>query len=542
MSLSKIALDARSPRVGAALLGVCMFTTGGAGLVIEYVIATTTSFILGSSIIVFSLVIGVMLGAMGAAGWIQERVGDNNLLEKFFAIEVLLALAGGFAPIVLFWAYGAYTEHFNLILYTLTVFIGLLIGLEIPVVMRIIAQLGIGLRVNLKYVFGADYLGAMVFMLLWVFWLLPSFPITEVGFMVSCLNFLVAIVAVMYFGWLGGFRYFYSVVAITVLVALALGYGYANNRSWSVYLEQRMYEDPIIYQATTKYQHLVLTESKQGLCGVEYRLYINGNTQFSSCDEMVYHDNLVHPAMNLAAAHDRVLILGGGDGLALRDVLTYSPQSVTLVDLDPDMVDLARDNPYLSELNRQAFADARVTTLESPAVAQEGGMYTPVAMMSGEIDPDTGAPEIIHVTDVQRMHIDAGKFLEIVSDTYDVIIVDLPDPSSVEISRLYSRGFYQHLARRLAPGGVAVVQSTSPIHAREVYLEIGRTIAAAGLEVIPYHDNVPSFGEWGYWLACQGEGCAERIRSDIAALDSFLVSTRYLTARPPPGKSDVRTG
>jgi spermidine synthase len=461
--------------------------------------------------VVFSLVIGVMLGAMGFSGWIQERIGDKYLLEKFFAIEVLLALAGGFAPTGLFYAYGAMEEHFNLILYSWTVCIGLLIGLEIPIVMRLIDQLGIGLRINLKYVFGADYLGAMVFMLLWVFWLLPNFPITEVSFMVSGLNFVVALVTVAYFGFHGGFRYLKVVIAIAILAAGVTTYGYLNNRTWSAFLEQRLYDDPIVYQATTQYQHLVLTETAQARCGKEYRLYINGNTQFSSCDEMIYHENLVHPAMHLAAEHENVVILGGGDGLALRDVLTYAPKQVTL-------------------LNREAFADARVLTPETVGtVTQDGGLFTEVLLTTGAIDPETGLPEVEHVADVRRMHIDAGKFLESFPGQYDVVIVDLPDPSSVEISRLYTRGFYQQLNQRLVSGGVAVVQSTSPIHAPEVYLEIGRTMEAAGFEVIAYHDNVPSFGEWGYWLGCKEAGCAARLREEAANLESYTVPTRYLT-------------
>lgn len=519
----------RTDRYGALLLGICMFTTGGAGLVNEYVIATTTSFILGSSIVVFSLVIGVMLGAMGLAGWIQERIGDKHLLEKFFAIEVLLALAGGFAPVGLFWVYGSMTEHFNLVLYGWTILIGLLIGLEIPVVMRIIDQLGVGLRINLKYVFGADYLGAMIFMLLWVFWLLPSFPITEISFMVASLNFVIACAAMIYFGVQGGFKHLKLTMLIAVLVAGALAYGYQHNREWSGILEQRFYDDPIVSEETTAYQHLVVTKAVDGRCAPEYRLYINGNTQFSSCDEMVYHDNLVAPVMHVADKHDTVVILGGGDGLALRDVLTYSPRQVTLVDLDPEMVELAKTNQYLSVLNKGAFADARVLTPPSNGVSQDGGLFTEIEMETGVVATGSGQPEVEHVTDVRRMHIDAAKFLETVPFKADVIIVDLPDPNSVEISLLYSRGFYQELSKRLAPGGVTVVQSTSPVHAPEVYLEIGRTMAAAGLEVVPYHDNVPSFGEWGWWLGCVGKRCAEQLKQKIAQLEQFSVPTRYLT-------------
>jgi spermidine synthase len=515
--------------LGATLLALCMFTTGGAGLVIEYVIATTTSFIMGSSIIVFSLVIGVMMGAMGFSGWIQEKIGDNLLLEKFFAIEVALALAGGFAPVVLYYAYGAMPDHFQLVLYSLTVLIGGLIGLEIPVVMRIIDNLGIGLKTNLKHVIGADYLGAMAFMFLWVFWLLPSFPITEVSFMVSGANFSVAILAIAYFGRRGGFANLPAVIIVSVIVAGALFYGYTQNRTWGSLMEQKFYEDPIVASETTLYQRLVITKSTTSRCGEELRLYINGNTQFASCDEMIYHENLVHPAMHTARSNDSVLILGGGDGLALRDVLAYDPEHVMLVDLDPQMIEFAATNEYLRKLNNDAFESSHVVAEAALGVGQDSGLFVPVVLETDEIDPATNQPVTEEVTYVRRMHVDAAKFVENFKGTYDVIIIDLPDPNSVELSKLYTTWFYANVGKRLKPGGQVVVQSTSPMHAPEVFLEIGRTMRAAGFEVLPYHDNVPAFGDWGYWLGCSGKGCSDDSLRTLSRLQSFQVPTRYLT-------------
>ncbi len=521
----------KEERNGALLLALCMFCTGGTGLVIEYVIATTTTFILGSSIVVWSLVIGIMMGAMGFSGFVQERIGDKYLLEKFFAIELVLTLAGGYAPIGLYWAFGTFPEQFNIILYGWVILIGMLIGLEIPIVMRILEQRGVVLRSNLKYVFGTDYLGAMVFMFVWVFWLLPNFPIAEVSFMVTSLNFIVALVAVAYFGRLGQLKAPLLVSAIAV-VALAVGvYGYHENRNWSISMEQRLYDDPIVYQETTRYQHLVITKAKN-TCengDEEIRLYINGSTQFGSCDEHVYHDNLVQPVMTLTGSNQKVLILGGGDGLALRDVLKYHPAQVILVDLDPEMVRIAKDNKYLAALNRGSFNNARVITPETKGVSQEAGVFDEVRIPNSVRNLETGTEDTERVTDVRRIHVDAGKFLETAKDTYDVIIIDLPDPNSVELSRLYTTAFYRQVERKLNQNGLMVVQSTSPIHAREVFLEIGRTIESVKLEAIPYHDNVPSFGEWGWWMACKGEGCETRVRATIASLTSFGSVTDYLT-------------
>lgn len=516
---------------GAWLLGACMFMTGGSGLVVEYVMATTTTFILGSSIIVWSLVIGIMLGAMGVSGWIQEQIGEKYLLEKFFAIEVTLALAGGFAPIGLYFAYGTLTDHFNLILYSWVILIGLLVGLEIPVVMRIINQRGIKLPSNLKLVFGADYLGAMVFMFVWVFVLLPNFPITEISFIVSGLNFAVALIAVVYFSRLGDFKSGPLVIVIALLALSLTVYGYLNNRSWNVYLEQRLYDDPIVFETTTQYQHIVVTHANNRCENgdAETRLYLNGNTQFGSCDEHVYHDNLVQPVMTLTKAPlPDVLILGGGDGLAARDVLRYEPRSLTLVDLDPQMVEIARDNEYLSALNEGVFDSSVVLTPETKGISQDGGLFETVAIGTDQLDEE-GNEVYEEVATVRRMHIDAGRFLETTNGRFDVVIIDLPDPSTVELSKLYTTLFYRQLKNRLKPDGLVVVQSTSPIHAREVYLEIGRTMESVGLETIPYHDNVSSFGEWGWYMACKETGCASVLHEEVASLETFGSKTDYLT-------------
>jgi spermidine synthase len=223
------------------------------------------------------------------------------------------------------------------------------------------------------------------------------------------------------------------------------------------YLEQRLYRDRVLFSQDTRYQHLTLTQWNRDL-----RLFINGNLEFSSIDEYRYHEALVHVAAALGRPPASVLILGGGDGLAARESLKYQTvRRITLVDIDPAMVELARRNPLLAALNRGALSDPRVRVVNA----------------------------------------DAYHFLSSNDERFSMVIVDLPDPNNESLAKLYTREMYRLASRALAADGVLVTQASSPYFAREAFWCIADTIAAAGLEARPYHVYVPSFGEWGFVAA-----------------------------------------
>jgi spermidine synthase len=248
--------------------------------------------------------------------------------------------------------------------------------------------------------------------------------------------------------------------AVIVLVVLAAGF--INADRLSNLAEDGLYSEQIIYRRTTPYQHIIVTRSK----GKGFQLMLNGHLQFNSADEYRYHEALVHPAMTLVgqtAEPRRVLILGGGDGLALREVLKYpSLQTATLVDIDPGMTELSANFPPLAELNRHAFHDPRV----------------------------------------QVVNQDAMIWLEEVGAAYDAVIIDFPDPNNFALGKLYTTRFYRLLQRHLTPASAVAIQCTSPFVARKTYWCIIRTMEAAGFCVQPYHASVPSFGSvWGFGLA-----------------------------------------
>ncbi len=511
-----------APRFLPVLLAFCMFSTGASGLVNEYVLATITTYILGNSIENFSMVIACMMLMMGVSGFVQNKMSDRNLLQKFIAVEVLMALLGGFAPLAIYAAFGYLEHNFQIVHYFFVLSVGFLIGFEIPLVMRIIEQHKIKLKTNLTIVYAMDYVGAFIGAVIWVKFLLKNFPLTEISFIVAGFNFIVATITILYFmrrGIIGNKLLQFSLLSFT---AALLIFGYSQNRDISDLLEQRFYDDPIIHKETTRYQHLVITHN-QALN--DTRLYINGNTQFSSVDEKRYHDLLVHPLFSIAPKYEHVLILGGGDGLALREVNKYQlVKSVTLVDLDPGMVKMASTNSRLVELNQNAFNNAKIITeqFNLEPLEHKNGIFLS--------EPYQKDGQAAWVASVEVFNLDADQFLRKQPQTkFDAVIIDLPDPSSIELSKLYSKQFYQALQRHLSPQAFVAIQSTSPFHAKPAYLAIGSTLQAAGFSVLPYRMNIPSFGDWGYYLAWTHGSSSKEVKETLQKVKDFAVDTQFIT-------------
>jgi spermidine synthase len=245
-------------------------------------------------------------------------------------------------------------------------------------------------------------------------------------------------------------------LACAATLALLAG-GLAGAGRITSLAEDRFYQDRIVLAESSAWQRIVVTQGRAGL-----RLFLNGNLQFAERDEYRYHEALVHPAMAAHGHPRKVAILGGGDGLAAREVLRHpSVESVTLVELDPHITRLFSQDPALVRLNGGALSSPKLRIVQA----------------------------------------DAFRWLEEGDDTYDVVIVDFPDPTNFSIGKLYTASFYALLDRRLSASGYAVVQTTSPLVARQSFWTVVTTIESVGLRATPYHAHVPSFGEWGYVLA-----------------------------------------
>ena len=511
-------------RLATIVFATCMFCTGASGYVCEVLLSTVSSYILGNAIIQFSIIMGLMMAFMGISQWAQALIGKEGLVGKFIAVELILSLLCGFTPLIVYGAYAYAEVHFIFIQRTLACVIGFLIGFEIPIVLRINEKYADSLPTNIARTTTWDYLGVVFGLALWYFLLKKGVLITEISFIVAGLNLSVAILALVFFEKYKLLQNKFLWISLTLIVSVSLASGYKYNRDLSFLMKQRLYDDRIVIDEQTIYQNIVVTHRKENN---DYRLYCNGQLQASSFDEIRYHEPMVHPVMSLVPwEKKKVLILGGGDGLALREVLKYKDlESITLVELDPAMIRLFRDNPVLGNLNDHSFSDPRVRILKTDAVTP--GPVTPVYMETGTLDKK-GAPVLEKTSQVSIMIIDADKYIETIKEKFDIVIIDFPDPGSVELAKLYSQEFYFKLKRILSENGMFVLQATSPYHAKEAFLGINRTIRAAGFNTLPYRNNVPSFGDWGWILAWKNHIPEKVIRKKIRSM-AFTVKTDYLT-------------
>ncbi|GIO23371.1 polyamine aminopropyltransferase 1 [Oceanobacillus sp. J11TS1] len=451
------------------------------GIIFEVLFGALGSYILGDGVKQYTLTISLFLTGMGIGASLSEKV-MKNLIITFVWIEFGVAVIGGFSSFTMFGITAispAGTEAFYL--YFITLLIGGLTGLELPILIRKANQIGVTLNKSTARVLFSDYAGGLIGGLLFVFLLRPQFGMVKTAFLVGCINLAVALIVLWLFRREIRHCALHAVIGLTIGLSLIIGLFFGEEMAFN--FEQKLYKDPIIHMQESSYQRITLTNE-----GEDVRLFLNGSLQFSSTDEYRYHEVLVHPTMTFVGDAENILILGGGDGIAVKEILKYEEvNDITLVDLDPAVVELANTNRHLLELNEGSLKNDKV-----------------------------------HVENV-----DAFQFLENTNMWFDVIIVDLPDPDNEGLNKLYTKEFYSLVRNHLKPGGAAMIQATSPVFATEVYWTISETIASTGLFTENLHVDVPSFGNWGFIMA-------SRESIDLNQLD-ITVPTKFLTEDIIPG-------
>lgn len=432
-----------------------MLVIATAGLVYELVMAAVASYVLGDSVRQFSMIIGVYLSALGLGAYLSRSV-DERLELLFVDVELAAALIGGLSAPLLFIAF-ALTSSFGLILYSIVVLVGVLVGLELPLLIRIL-QRDFEFKDLIAKALTFDYIGALLGSLAFSLLLVPHLGLVRASVLCGLLNASAGLFASYLLARRSGLRRQLRAAQLrAVLVFAVLLVAFIEAGRITRFAESLTFGGAIVAAESSEYQRTLLVERDR-----EHKLYLNGHLQFSSLDEHRYHEALVHPAMASVTQARRVLIGGGGDGLAVREVLKWpSVEQVLLVDLDPAVTTLASTHPVLVGLNRRAFSDPRVTVINRDAMLEFAEAHA----------------------------------------AFDVIILDFPDPSSYSLGKLYSRRFYGNVYRLLAEHGALAVQSTSPQLARRAFWCVVSTLESVGFTTLPYHVFLPSFGDWGYVLA-----------------------------------------
>ncbi|RUM29156.1 MAG: polyamine aminopropyltransferase [Aquifex sp.] len=428
----------------STVLKICIFFTGFAGIVAEYSLATLATYLLGNAVLQWSVVISIFLLSMGLGSHVSRYIPDGKAPQAFILAELLLSLLVPFSVPIAYHFAGNFL-HLQTVIYGLSFTVGTLIGLEIPLAVRI-NNLYEELKVNISSVLEKDYLGSVPAGLLYAYFLLPKFGLALTSLLAGFFNFLSALLLIRILR----IKSFFKFLALFTFLLIAV-YAFSHKRI-ILYEEQKFYGEEIIHFEQTPYQKVVLTRY-----GENYSLYLDGHLQFSTIDEVRYHETLVHVPASFLKNYEKALILGGGDGLALRELRKYPFKEIHLVDIDPYIISLSRKNPIMRRINENSFYDSRLKVFTE----------------------------------------DAFKFVRETKEKYDIIVIDLIDPRTPSSARVYSLEFYKILKRRLKEDGLFITQAGDAFYKKEVFCSIIKTIKEAVYYTYPLILYIPTFGEWG---------------------------------------------
>lgn len=438
------------------LLLLTTLIISGCSMCYELIISAVSSYLVGNSTLQYSITIGLYMSALGLGSYLS-RFLEENLFHSLIKIELGIGIIGGLSSLILFLSH-IYISSYQVVMYLEIIVIGALAGAEIPLLTRIIEEDEQNLKFTLSSIFSFDYIGGLIGAVAFPLLLMPKLGFLATSFLCGFLNTMAAMMILWkYENRIKKIR-FYKTLCVTLAIVMLAGMVFSDNIADRI--EGGLYRDRIILSKRTKYQKIVMTKHRD-----DTRLYLDGNCQFSTQDEYRYHEALVHLPMSKLQKPKNILILGGGDGMALREILKYDVKQVDLVDIDEQMIEICSSDPNITAINLNSLKNDKVR------------IYTQ----------------------------DAYKYMEENERKYDLILVDLPDPNSEILAKLYSNVFYRMCKNSLSDCGILVSQSISPYYSPRAFWCINKTMQSEGLYVKPYHLEVPSFGDWGFNMASAHE-------------------------------------
>lgn len=464
-----------SKQTGILLISILVVAL--CGIAYELIISTVSSYLLGNSVYQFSLTIGFFMFSMGVGSYLSKLL-PGNAIQNFISVEIAVSLIGGVCSLLLLLSFPLVRALYETVMFSLIFMIGALVGMEIPILTRILSDKQ-SARDSIANVMSLDYLGALIGSVAFPLLLLPQLGLIRSSFAIGLINILTALTNIYFFRKYLDSPRLLTKISLAILALLILFTIFGTRLS--SFAEQHLYFDQVIYKKQTQYQRIVVTKSNGTN---EHRLYIDGHIQFSSRDEYRYHESLVHPILAIPGKKENVLILGGGDGLAVREILKYDDvKRIHLVDIDPEMTRISKDLYMLSTLNEKSLEDPKLEIFNQ----------------------------------------DAFSFINKPGILYDRVIIDMPDPHNEAINKLYSKEFYTMIRRRMSADGLVVSQSSSPFFTRQTFWAIEKTFDAVFDDTLSYHITIPSFGVWGFNMA--------RVNQVIPKDFTFDIDTKYLDAK-----------
>ena len=461
-------------QIGVLLISILVVAL--CGIAYQLIISTVSSYLLGNSVYQFSMTIGFFMLSMGIGSYLSKLLSDN-LIQNFITIEIAISLVGGISSLLLLMAFPMVRALYDTVMYSLIVIIGVLVGMEIPLLTGILSHKK-SIRDSIAEVMSLDYLGALIGSVAFPLILLPQLGLIRSSFAIGLITILTALTSIYFFRKHLSHPKLMTVVSLAVLLLLVVFTAYGTRLT--SYAEKHLYFDQIIYKKQTKYQKIVVTKSN---ITDEHRLYIDGHIQFSSRDEYRYHESLVHPLLSISGDVSNVLVLGGGDGLAVREILKHDDvKLIHLVDIDPEMTMLGKHLYLLSKINERSLDNPKLTIFNE----------------------------------------DAFSFINKAGILYDRVIIDMPDPHNEAINKLYAKEFYTMIRKRMSPQGILVTQSSSPFFTHKTFWSIEKTLDAVFEDTLSYHVTIPSFGIWGFNMA--------RMNAEIPTNFKFDVETKFMNA------------
>lgn len=446
------------------------------GIAYQLIISTVSSYLLGNSVYQFSMTIGFFMFSMGIGSYLSKLLNDN-LIQNFITIEIAISLVGGVSSLLLLMAFPMVRALYDTVMFSLIFIIGALVGMEIPLLTGILSHKK-SIRNSIADVMSLDYLGALIGSVAFPLILLPQLGLIRSSFAIGLITILTALTSIYFFRKHLSHPKLLMVISLAVLLLLTVFTVYGTRLT--SYAEKHLYFDQIIYKKQTQYQKIVVTKSN---ITDEHRLYIDGHIQFSSRDEYRYHESLVHPLLSIPGDVSNVLVLGGGDGLAVREILKHDAvKLIHLVDIDPEMTKLGKHLYLLSKINDRSLDNPKLTIFNE----------------------------------------DAFTFINKAGMLYDRVIIDMPDPHNEAINKLYSKEFYTMIRKRMSPEGIIVTQSSSPFFTHKTFWSIEKTLDTVFEDTLSYHVTIPSFGIWGFNIA--------RMNKEIPEDFKFGIKTKFMDA------------